>query len=90
MASDEPTDRNIYHTVPLEHNTSIVPSTVVVDADGAAVADAGGATVVDADGVVVADKDVMPIAIVDYRQPMLFVSRGLASWFGHSAPLDVH
>ena len=67
MASDEPTDRNIYHTVPLEHNTSIVPSTVVVDADGAAVADAGGAVVVDADGTMVADEDAMPVTVVDYR-----------------------
>ena len=74
MAFGEPTGGNIQHMTPVEHNTNAIP----------------GATVVDADGVVVADKDVMPIAIVDYRQPMLFVSRGLASWFGHSAPLDVH
>ena len=32
----------------------------------------------------------MPIATIDYRQPMPFVSRGLASWSSHSALLDVH
>ena len=41
MASDEPTTL-------VEHNTGAIPSTMVVDADGAAVADAGGAAVVDA------------------------------------------
>ena len=46
--------------------------------------------VVDADGVVVADEDAMRIATVDYRLPMSFVSRGLASWSGHSAPLGMH
>ena len=76
--------------VPVEHNTSIVPSTMVVDANGAAVVDAGGATVVDADGAAVVDEDAMGIAAVDYRRPMPFVSRGLASWSVHSAPLGVH
>ena len=90
MAFYEPTGGNIQHTALAEHNTGVVPSTVVVDADGAAVTNAGGAAVVDANGTAVADKDAMPIAAIDYRRPMLFVSRGLASWSGHSAPLDVH
>ena len=75
---------------PVEHNTGAVPSTMVVDANGVAVADAGGATVVDADGAMVTDEDAMPIAGVDYKRPMPFVSRGLASWSSHSAPLSVH
>ena len=37
----------------------------------------------------VADKDAMPIAAVDYRRPMPFVSEGLASWSGHSALLGM-
>ena len=75
---------------PVEHNTGVVPSTMVVDANGAAVADAGGTAVVDADGATVADEDAMPIAIVNYRQPVPFVSRGLPSWSGHFASRDVH
>jgi hypothetical protein len=90
MASNESTGSNIQHTALAEHNTSTVPSATVVDTDGAVVVDAGGAVVVDADGVAVANEDAMPIAIVDYRQPMSFVSRGLGSWSGHSAPLGVH
>ena len=90
MASNEPTGGNIQHTAPVEHNTSTVPGALVVDADGAAVADASGSTVVDADGAAIADGDAMPIAAVDYRRPMLFVSGGLASWSSHSAPLGVH
>jgi hypothetical protein len=54
------------------------------------VADAGGTVVVDADGTMVANEDAIPIAAVDYRQPMLFVSEGLAPWSSHSDPLDVH
>ena len=76
--------------VPVEHNTSIVPSTMVVDANGAMIVDADGAAVVDADGAVVADEDAMPIAAVDYRPPVSFVSGDLASWSSHSAALDVH
>ena len=90
MTSDEPTDGNVQHTVLVEHNAGAVPSAAVVDADGAVVIDAGGATVVYADDDVVVDEDAMPIATVDYRQPVMFVSRGLASWSGYSAPLDVH
>ena len=41
MASDEPTDGNIQHTAPAEHNTGAVPGTTVVDVDGAAIVDAG-------------------------------------------------
>ena len=90
MASDKPIGGNIQHTVPVEHNTSTIPSTVVVDADGATVADAGGIVVVDANGTTVADEDVMPIAVIDYRRPMTFVSRGLALWSNHSTPLGLH
>ena len=65
MASDEATGGNIQHTAPIEHNTSVVPSATVVDADGAVVADASGAAVVNADGTAVADEDAMPIATID-------------------------
>ena len=78
MAFDEPTGSNIQYTVPIEHNTSTVPGIVVVDVDGAAVAGSSGTMVVDADGVIVANEDATPIGIVDYRQPLTFVSRGLA------------
>ena len=64
---------------PVEHNTGVVPSATIVDADGTTVANAGGATVVDVDGTVVADEDAMPIAAVNYRRPMSFVSRGMES-----------
>ena len=67
MAFYEPTGGNIQHTVPAEHNTGVVPSAAVVDANGATVDDASGAVVVDVDGITVADKDAMPIAVVDYR-----------------------
>jgi hypothetical protein len=67
MASDEPTDDNIQHTVLEEHNTGADPRAMVVDANGATVADASGAMVVDADGAAVANKDAMSIATVDYR-----------------------
>ena len=67
MASDEPTGSNIQHTVPAEHNTSDVPGTMVVNADGIAVADAGGIAVVNANDATVADEDAMPIVAVDYR-----------------------
>ena len=90
MAYDEPTDGNIQHTTLAEHNTGAVPGTAVVDADGIVVADAGGAVVVDVDGIVVADEDVMPIAAIDYWRPVPFVSGGLASLSGHSAPLGMH
>ena len=85
MASTEHTGDNIQHTVPAEHDTRVIPSTVVVDADGtmvvdpdgAMVADAGGAMIIDADGVtvddahgiMVANDDAMPIVVVDYRRP---------------------
>jgi hypothetical protein len=82
MASDEPTNSNIQQTVPVEHNIGTVPGVAVVDADGAAVADAGGTTV--------ANKDAMPIAAIDYRRLMPFVSEGLVSWSDHSAPLDMY
>ena len=45
---------------------------------------------IDVDGATVADDDAIPIVAVDYRQPMPFVFKGLASWSGHSAPRDVH
>jgi hypothetical protein len=90
MASDEPTNSNIQQTVPVEHNIGTVPGVAVVDADGAAVADAGGTTVVGADGAAVANKDAMPIAAIDYRRLMPFVSEGLVSWSDHSAPLDMY
>ena len=67
MGSDEPTGDNIQHTALVEHNTSVVPSATVVDADGATVADAGDIAVVDVDGAVVADEDDMHIAAIDYR-----------------------
>ena len=67
MASDKPTDSNIQHIAPAEHNTSAVPSAMVVDADGAMVADASGAMVVDANGAVVANEDAIPTATIDYR-----------------------
>jgi len=73
-----------------EHNTSVVPSFAVDDADGAVVADAGGTAVVDADGAAVADEDAMLIATIDYRRLVLFVTGGLASSSGHSALWDVH
>ena len=63
---------------------------MVVDVDGAAVVDASGAAVVDADGATLANEDDMPIAVVDYRQPMFIVSVGLVLWSGHFAPLGVH
>ena len=69
MASDKPTGSNIQHTSPAEHNTSAVPGTVVVNADGVAVADAGGVAVVDGDGAAVADEDAMPIAMSITRDP---------------------
>ena len=46
--------------------------------------------VVDADGTAVANEDTMAIVVIDYMQPIPFVSRGLASWSDHSAPWDVH
>ena len=46
--------------------------------------------VVDVDGTVVVDEDATPITTIDYRQPVPFVSRGLASWSSHSTLLDVH
>ena len=55
---------------------------MVVNADGIAVADASGTAV--------ADEDAMPIAAVDYRQPVSFIPVGLASWSSHSGPLGVH
>jgi predicted regulator of Ras-like GTPase activity (Roadblock/LC7/MglB family) len=67
MAFDEPTSDNIQHMAPVEHNTSVVPGTAIVDVDGIVVADAGGTVVVDVDGAVLANKDAMPIAITDYR-----------------------
>jgi len=76
--------------VPAEHNTGTIPGVTVVDADVAVVADADGATVVDTNGTTVANEDAMPIATIDYRRPMSFVSGDLASWSDHSAPLDVH
>ena len=90
MASNEPTSGNIQHMALAEHNTGAIPGATVVDADGTIVADAGGATVVDADGAMVTDEDAMPIAVIDYKQPMPFVSGCLALWSGHFAPLDVH
>ena len=89
MASDEPTGGNIQHATPAEHNTSTIPSSTVVDADGTSVVDASGAVVVDANGATVADEDAMPTVAVDYRWPMAFVSEGLASWSIHSTLLDV-
>jgi len=90
MAFDESTSGNIQHMALAEHNTGAIPSATVVDADGAVVADAGGAAVVNAEGTTVADEDAMPISAVDYRRPVLFVSRGLALWSSHSALLGVH
>ena len=90
MASDEPTGGNIQHMALAEDNTGAIPGAIVVDANGTAVVDTGGVVVVDGDGVAVADEDAMPIAAIDYRRPMSFASRGLASWSGHSIPLDVH
>ena len=66
MERDEPTGGNIQHTVLAEHNTGAIPSTMVVDADGAVVTDVGGTAVVDADGATVADEDATPIVAVDY------------------------
>ena len=74
MASDEPTGGNIQHAAPAEHNTSAVPS----------------ATVVNTDGTMVADEHAVLIAAIDDRRPVSFVSRGLASWSGHSTPRGVH
>jgi hypothetical protein len=90
MVSDEPTSSNIQQMVLVEHNIGTVPGVVVVDADGAAVADASGTTVVDADGAAVANEDAIPIAAINYRRLMPFVSGGLVSWSDHSAPLDVY
>jgi hypothetical protein len=75
---------------PVEHNTSVVPGVTVVDAYGTAATDAGGAAVIDANGAMVTDEDAMPIAAIDYRRPVMFVSGGLTSWSGHSALQDVH
>ena len=74
MASDEPTGGNIQHAAPAEHNTSAVP----------------GAAIVDTDGAVVANEHAMLITAIDDRRPVSFVSRGLASWSDHSAPLGMH
>ena len=98
MTSDEPTGGNIQHMTPVEHNTITVPSTVVIDADGAVVANVGGVAVVDANGAavddahgtMVVDEDAMPIAAMDYRRPMMFVFRDPTLSFGHLGPRDVH